>query len=248
MSESRPASHALVVGEIETRRQKLGHLLMLHGWMVRWDVELSHAIARVKCETTHLVLFDWCPMQKAALDDVRRMHDETFVPLVVVGTNATDEDAARVIEVGAEDFIFEPLHRRLFLVRCAAVRRRSYAPRVGDDVRIGLQPRGWERSCSSYKTLGPLVIDATTRQVTLDGRAVALTPAEFLVLARLARTPGVPITDRELVTQTLHEAFRSDSSIARFHIHRLRRKLGPYNYMIQSVRPRGYRLTVEPAR
>ena len=209
-----PTSNALVVGEIETRRQKLGHLLMLQGWMVRWDVELSQAIARVKRETPHLILFDWSPMQKAALDDIRRMHDETLAPLVVVGTNATDEDAARAIEVGAEDFIFEPFHRRLFLVRCAAVHRRSHTPRGGNDVRTGLQPRGSE--CSKHWNLGPLVIDASTRQVTVDGRAVALTTAEFSILARLARTPGVPITDRELVTQTLHEAFRPDSSIAAF--------------------------------
>jgi DNA-binding response OmpR family regulator len=245
MLASCPTSSAVVVGENETRRQKLGHLLMLHGWMVRWDVELSKAILRVKRETPHLVLFDWCPIQKAALDDMRRMHDETLVPLVVVGTHATDEDAACAIEVGAEDFIFEPFHLRLFLVRCAAVRRRSHAPR-GDDVRIGPRPRGSE--CSKHWNFGPLVIDASTRQVTIDGRTVALTAAEFSILARLARTPGVPITDHELVTQTLHEAFRPDSSIARFHIHRLRRKLGRYHYMIESVRPRGYRLSIESQR
>jgi len=243
MLENWPTSNALVVGDIETRRQKLGHLLMLHGWMIRWDAERSHAIAWVKREPPHLVLFDCCPMQSAALDDIRRMHEETLVPLVVVGSHATAEVAARAIELGAEDFICEPLDRRLFLARCAAVRRRNHTSRPGEGVRTSLEPLGPESFKHGH--FGPLVVDATTRRVTVDGMAVPLTPAEFLVLERLARTPGVPITDRELVTQTLHETFRPDSSIARFHIHRLRKKLGRYSYMIESVRPRGYRLTVE---
>jgi len=256
MVESSPTSHALVVGEIEGRRRRLGHLLMLHGWMVRWDTELAIAILRVKREPTHLVLFDWDPTKEAALDDIRRMRDETLVPLVVASHRATEDEAARAIELGADDFICEPLHRRLFLARCAAARGRHDARRATDDLNpvtsppnsatvIGFDPH--RRESLKQRSLGPLAIDATARTIAVEGRPIPLTPSEFSILLRLARTPGVPISDRELVTETLHEAFRPDSSIARFHIHRLRKKLGRYDYLIESVRPRGYRLSVERA-
>jgi two-component system, OmpR family, KDP operon response regulator KdpE len=76
-------------------------------------------------------------------------------------------------------------------------------------------------------TVGPLVIDAACRQVTLSGQPLFLTPREFALLACLARNLGRVVT----FDQLLNDAWGYESEIGtpaqvRLYITRLRRKLG----------------------
>ncbi|HTE85473.1 MAG TPA: winged helix-turn-helix domain-containing protein [Dehalococcoidia bacterium] len=97
--------------------------------------------------------------------------------------------------------------------------------------------------------LGALLIDVAGFQVTINGRHVPLTLAEFLILLDLARHPH-QVRDRQALAAALKQhgtpfdtAPASERSLDT-HIARLRSKLREAGYnCIKTMRYVGYRLT-----
>jgi DNA-binding response OmpR family regulator len=96
--------------------------------------------------------------------------------------------------------------------------------------------------------LGDLIIRFPSREVTLAGDAVQLTPSEFKLLVVLAKEPGRVFTRLELIDEAFGYDFEGFERTIDVHIMNLRRKLEP-----ESERPRyiktvygvGYRLEGE---
>jgi DNA-binding response OmpR family regulator len=73
---------------------------------------------------------------------------------------------------------------------------------------------------------GRLHIDPTTRDVTVDGEGVELTPKEFDLLYTLARSPRQVFSRRQLLAQVWDSAPEyQDSATVTVHVGRLRQKL-----------------------
>lgn len=90
---------------------------------------------------------------------------------------------------------------------------------------------------------GDFTLDVTERVLLREGRAVALTPKAFDVLAALAARPGRLVTKDELLKKVWPDAFVEESNLA-YHVFALRRALGDtaedHRY-IETVPKRGYR-------
>jgi two-component system KDP operon response regulator KdpE len=93
--------------------------------------------------------------------------------------------------------------------------------------------------------LGALEVDLEKRAVSLDGRAVSLTPNEFRLLALLARNEGKLLTHRTILREVWGPAYDDESHYLHVYVSQLRRKIEP-----DPTRPRylltepgaGYRL------
>ena len=73
-------------------------------------------------------------------------------------------------------------------------------------------------------TLGNLVMEPDRHSCTWKGRDVKLTVTEFLILAALARRPGVVKNRDQLLDAAYGEAAYLDDRTIDSHIKRLRRK------------------------
>jgi two-component system OmpR family response regulator/two-component system response regulator QseB len=85
---------------------------------------------------------------------------------------------------------------------------------------------------------GPLTLDASARQVTLGGEAVALSTREFDLLHALMLNVGRVMSREQLEQQLYSWGYEVDSNAIEVHIHHLRRKLQAE--LIQTVRGIGY--------
>ncbi|GAA4843197.1 hypothetical protein GCM10023221_21670 [Luteimicrobium xylanilyticum] len=86
-----------------------------------------------------------------------------------------------------------------------------------------------------------LVIDARSRTVTVDDRAVHLTYKEFELLVHLARSAERPVTRDELLdTVWGRDAVREGTRTIDVHVRRVREKLD-IGHVITTVRGVGYR-------
>ncbi len=73
---------------------------------------------------------------------------------------------------------------------------------------------------------GGLRIEPLTREVTVDGKRVELTPKEFDLLAVLARSPRQVFSRRQLLAQVWDSAPEyQDAATVTVHVGRLRQKL-----------------------
>jgi two-component system KDP operon response regulator KdpE len=146
--------------------------------------------------------------------------------------SAVDEEAEKIaaLDAGADDYVTKPFAIGELLARLRAVLRRTTAD--GEPV----------------IEVGDLRVDLEKHLVTVDGRAVHLTPHEFGVLAFLARNKGKLVTQRAILAEVWGPAYQRESSYLHVYVSQLRRKLEP-----DPARPRylvtetgvGYRL-VEP--
>jgi len=120
--ESNPSFRVLVVAEVEGRRSFARAVAPL-GWEISFETGLDLVAERARSHCIELVVLDWSRSKGREFDEIRRFREKSRVALVVVAVGLSDEDAARVLENGANCVIGEPSQSRLFLARCAAMMR-----------------------------------------------------------------------------------------------------------------------------
>lgn len=149
------------------------------------------------------------------------------VPVIVVGPERADAlDRVRAFQRGADDYVHRPVVYEELAARIRAVLRRAAPPPPG------------------RLEEGPLVVDRTTRSVSLGGRAVHLAGKEFELLSRLASDPRRVFTKDELLRDVWGYRSFVRTRTLESHASRLRRKLaaGADDRFVVNVWGVGYKL------
>ncbi|MCF0248113.1 MAG: winged helix-turn-helix transcriptional regulator, partial [Synergistes sp.] len=89
---------------------------------------------------------------------------------------------------------------------------------------------------------GGLTVNPDERRVTADGERIDLTYKEFEILLLFMRNPGKVFTRERLFNDVWGSDYIGESRTIDMHIRTLRRKLGEYGSMIETVRNIGYRI------
>ncbi|HEU4538539.1 MAG TPA: response regulator transcription factor [Polyangiaceae bacterium] len=97
--------------------------------------------------------------------------------------------------------------------------------------------------------LGALVIDRPAREVSVEGRPVALTAKEFALLAYLCENRGRVKTREQLLARVWGADYEGGPRTVDIHVRRLRAKLGAA-FPLETLRGAGYKLRTpaSPAR
>jgi len=128
------------------------------------------------------------------------------VPVLMLTARDTLDDKLQGFDAGADDYLTKPFALEEVHVRCKVLSRRHL---LNKDVRL---------------TLGDLVIDRKTQQVTREGKPVALHQLSYRILVLLAEAwPGV-VTRSELMARLWGDE-PPDSDALRSHIYLLRQSL-----------------------
>jgi DNA-binding response OmpR family regulator len=181
------------------------------------------ALAQARSGVYNLILLDWMLPDLDGLELCRRLRAEgSTVPILMLTARGELAERVLALDTGVDDYLVKPFEVDELVARIHALLRRSAGhPQL---------------------RLGPLEIDRDTRRATIEGRLIDLTTREFSVLLHLAHRAGQAVTRTELLSQVWSTRFDPESNVVEVHISRLRDKLGPHEWMIQTVRGRGYRL------
>ena len=156
-----------------------------------------------------LVILDpMLPGPTVAWETCRRLREDSNVPIIILGGgDAVDKVVG--LELGADDYLTTPFNPRELVARVRAVLRRAN--------RNGIS--------RSVLAVADVRVDPDRYEVTIGGLPVALPPKELMLLAILARNPGV-VVPRERLLQLVWPGGRSHTSRALdVHISWLRQKL-----------------------
>ncbi len=131
--------------------------------------------------------------------------------LPVIMLTARGEEADRIVglELGADDYVTKPFSPRELAVRVRTVLRRT--------AHASLPKERLE--------LDRLVIDARTREVTLDGALLRVTAKEFDLLFFLASHPRQVFSRGQLMDRVWGYAIALDTGTVTVHVQRLRSKI-----------------------
>jgi two-component system response regulator ChvI len=147
---------------------------------------------------------------------LRRLREKSAVPVIFLTSKDDELDEALGLAMGADDYIAKPFSQRLLIARIRAVLRR-YEPRpTTSDTETA------EEAAEIVR--GRLAMDPARHRVKWDGREVALTVTEFLILEALAQRPGVVKNRNQLMDVAYQDDIYVDDRTIDSHIKRMRRK------------------------
>ena len=212
----------LVVEDEDAIAEPLVEGLEREGFVVERAATGQAALAAPPAD---LVLLDLRLPDIDGLEVCRRLRERSRVPIIVVTARGEEVDRVVGLELGADDYVVKPYGLRELVARIRAVRRRA------EPVQAEQRPL----------LVGGLTVDTRARRASLDGRALALTPKEFDLLALLAADPGAAVTRERIFEEVWGTRWYGSPKTIDVHVAALRRKLGDPGW-IETVRGVGFRL------
>ena len=154
--------------------------------------------------------------------DVLKLVKQKKLPTQVLILTARDSTDAKVagLDCGADDYLTKPFAREELLARLRVLERR-----LGN-------------ASSAIIHVGPLSLNTTHQQVSLDGVQLMLSRREYMLLKALVEHVGLIQTKEGLEAKLYSWGDEVASNAIEVHIHNLRKKL-PENF-IRTVRGIGY--------
>jgi DNA-binding response OmpR family regulator len=211
MSSVTATATVLVVDDEPMVREVVARYLELDGLRVEQAADGTAAAEWLMGHRPDLVVLDIMLPGTDGLSILRQLRAAGDVPVILLTARADEIDRVLGLELGADDYVVKPFSPRELAARVRTVLRRVNAP--ASDGRAPVE-------------FGRLLIDPTTRDVTVDGDRVDLSPKEFDLLYTLARSPRQVFSRRQLLSQVWDSAPEyQDSATVTVHVGRLRQKL-----------------------
>jgi len=140
----------------------------------------------------------------------RELRKRSATPVIMLTARVSESDRVAGLELGADDYITKPFSMRELIARVKTVLRRSeQSADLTEDI----------------LSVNGLIVDRGRRVVTVDGKEVALTPQEFLLLECLARHPGRALSREVLLQQAWSESEYIDPRTVDVHVRWVRGKI-----------------------
>jgi two-component system response regulator CpxR len=200
----------------------LGQYLGGQGYEVRATHSGPQGLEAALDPAVDLVVLDVMLPGLDGFEVLRRLRQQSQVPVVMLTARGEDVDRIVGLEMGADDYLPKPFNPRELLARIRAILRRGEARAGQGKVRVQ-----------------DVELDPGARTVTRNGSRVEVTTIEFDILEQLMRAAG-RVLSRDQLMEALYDrpAGPYDRSID-MHISHLRRKLGDAD-LIKTVRGVGY--------
>ena len=207
-------------------RQVVGHLRKAGFSTVWW--RRGRTIDAADYREIVLVVLDLMLPGVTGFDILKKIREDSDVPVLVLSARQDSSDKVRALQLGADDYVTKPFWPEELLERVHARLRRPAMER------------------SSQLCVGELVIDSAKRQASMSDERLELTRAEWELLLALARRAGEPVSRKWLLLNVLDPEKEATERTLDVHVSRLRKKLGDAS-LIETVWGIGYRLRKRPA-
>jgi two-component system, OmpR family, response regulator CpxR len=209
----------------------LGEFLKREGFTVECEHEGHRGLEKALTANADLVVLDVMLPGLDGFEILRRLRQQSKVPVIMLTARGEDVDRIVGLELGADDYLPKPFNPRELAARIRAVLRRYEQPPAPSAGRV---------------EINGVTLDPASREVLANGRRVDLTTFEFDILEMLMRSAG-RVLSRDVLMENFYnrKATPFDRSID-MHISHLRKKLERGEDMIKTIRGVGYQFCRTP--
>jgi len=181
-----------------------------------------------------MVILDWMLPSLSGLDLTRWMRKNSqhakLTPVLFVTAKTEPEHVATGLDAGADDYIAKPFDTLVLMARVNALLRRQ----------------DWLKALPSSQSprlvLGDLMLHSQTFEVTMSGDRLDLTRSEFRLLESLLQNQGKVLSRESIIEQIQGEGVNVVGRTVDTHVFGLRKKMGKYADLIETIRGVGYRV------
>ncbi|MBS7303849.1 MAG: response regulator transcription factor [Lachnospiraceae bacterium] len=187
--------------------------LMQEGYGIVKAYNGEEAIEQLKKNDIKLMIID---IMMPKLDGIRatmRIREYSSIPILFLSAKSEDSDKILGLNIGADDYITKPFNPLELIARVKSHLRRY--TKLGNEV---------ENDDNIYKA-GGLLINDETKEVTVEGESVKLTPIEYNILLLLVKNQGRVFSIDQIYENIWEEeAIGADNTVA-VHIRHIREKI-----------------------
>lgn len=160
-----------------------------------------------------LVIMDIMMPKLDGIHACMKIREYNSLPIIFLSAKSEDVDKILGLNIGADDYVTKPFNPLELVARVKSNLRRY--TKLGNVV---------EEQENIYST-GDLIIDDDTKEVTVDGESVKLTPIEYNILLLLVRNKGRVFSIDQIYENIWEEeAIGADNTVA-VHIRHIREKI-----------------------
>jgi two-component system KDP operon response regulator KdpE len=165
------------------------------------------ALAAAAMRPPDAVILDLVLPDRSGTEVCRELRTWSTAPVLVLSVVGDEPEKVAALDAGADDYVEKPFGIDELLARLRALLRRATHP--GEPL----------------LEIGELVVDLDKRSVTMNGRAVSLTPHEFELLRVLAQNEGKLMTHPVILREVWGPSYGRESHYLHVYVSQLRRKI-----------------------
>ena len=161
----------------------------------------------------HLMILDIMMPKLDGIKTLMKLRESRNIPVILLSAKSEDTDKIFGLTAGADDYVTKPFNPLELIARVKSHLRRY--TKLGNEV---------ENEEDIYRA-GGLVINDDTKEVTVEGELVKLTPIEYNILLLLLKNQGRVFSIDQIYENIWEEeAIGADNTVA-VHIRHIREKI-----------------------
>ena len=190
------------------------------------------AVEILKKESVDLLIMDIMMPRMDGIRATLKIREKHNIPIIILSAKSEDADKILGLNIGADDYITKPFNPLELVARVKSHLRRYMQLGSGQIKKDAI-------------VIGGIELNDNSKQVTVDGELVSLTPTEYDILRLLMEHPGQVFSPRDIYKEVWKETpLGAEGSVA-VHIRHLREKIeinpGEPRY-IKVIWGRGYKM------
>ena len=187
--------------------------LMQEGYKIYKAYDGEQAINILKEQNIHLLIIDVMMPKMDGIHATLKIREYSSIPIIILSAKSEDTDKILGLNIGADDYVTKPFNPLELVARVKSNLRRYTS--LGN---LNVEN-------NALFTVGGLSINDDTKEVTVDGELVKLTPIEYNILLLLVKNQGgVYSIDQIYENIWNEEAIGADNTVA-VHIRHIREKI-----------------------
>lgn len=172
----------------------------------------AEALDIVQHDKIQLILMDIMMPVMDGITAMSKIREFSNVPIILLTAKSEDTDKILGLTVGADDYITKPFNPMEVTARVASQLRRYLHLGAGTET-------------TNLLKVGGLELNDDTKQVTLDGSELSLTPTEYDILKLLMSEPGHVWAPEEIYRKVWDDMPVDCAKTIAVHIRHLREKI-----------------------
>lgn len=203
----------LVVDDDQEIVEAIEIYLQNEGYEVLKAYDGLEALEIIAEEQVDLIIID---VMMPRLDGIRatmKIREDKNIPIIILSAKSEDTDKVLGLNIGADDYITKPFNHLELVARVKSHLRRW---------KLMSSP---EELAGNILKTGGLELNLDTKEASIDGETVRLTPIEFRIMEFLTRNQGKVFTIKQIYETCWDEPFYNSDNTVAVHIRRIREKI-----------------------
>lgn len=202
----------LVTDDDQEIRDGIEIYLKNEGYQVLKAANGLEALQILEQHEVHLMIMDIMMPQMDGIQATFKARETQNIPIIMLSAKSEDSDKIHGLSVGADDYVTKPFHPLELVARVKSQLRRYTKLGTYEGLQSVIEKDG-------------LILNQESKEVTLDGEPLKLTPTEFKITELFMRNQGRVFSIPEIYERVWQEPAYNAENIVAVHIRKIREKM-----------------------